>query len=327
MEGKQEEKEQPMEWLIPHELSEQRLDKAVAQLAGVTRSQAVHLIVSGKVSISSQTVRDKKLRVKAGEHFCIDLLDKPNQDVCIGQDNIHFKVVYVDWHVIVVDKPSGLTVHPGAGQNSGTLVNGLVARFPEMANIDSRGTKWDSMRPGIVHRLDKETSGLMVVARTPTAYENLVSQLQHRAVQRNYLALVSGHVQADSGLIDAPIARSEKNATKMAITAFGKPAYTRYEVWSRFWQPYSASLLEVTLETGRTHQIRVHMAAIGHPVIGDLRYSSTNGTQSDLSQSDRSCRLFLHAHRLSFDHPLGPRMEFNSPLPKDLQDYLDTFGV
>jgi 23S rRNA pseudouridine1911/1915/1917 synthase len=214
--------------------------------------------------------------------------------------------VYEDDQVIVVDKPAGLVVHPGAGQQSGTLVHGLLARVPDLAGVG------DADRPGIVHRLDKGTSGLMVVARTPEALADLTAQLKRRDVERRYLALVLGEVAEGKGVVDAPVGRSTRQPTRMAVTARGRAARTRYEVLERYTDPVSATLLECRLETGRTHQIRVHLAAIGHPVAGDTRY----GRADALAMK----RPFLHAHELAFDHPGdGARRRFQSPLPADLE--------
>jgi 23S rRNA pseudouridine1911/1915/1917 synthase len=220
-------------------------------------------------------------------------------------------VVHADADVVVVDKPAGLVIHPGSGVDRGTLVNGLLHRFPEIASVG------DPARPGIVHRLDRGTTGLLVVARTPAAYEALVAQLSAREVERQYAALVWGVPDSPAGLVDAPIGRSARDATKMAVTADGREARTRYEVRRTFTGPAPTALLSCRLETGRTHQIRVHLAAIGHAVVGDATY----GGRRPAIPLDRP---FLHAERLSFDHPVtGERMTFESPLPADLRAVLD----
>jgi 23S rRNA pseudouridine1911/1915/1917 synthase len=220
-------------------------------------------------------------------------------------------VVFADDHVIVVDKPQELVVHPGAGNARGTMVAGLLARFPELAAVG------EPVRPGIVHRLDKGTSGLLVVARTPQAYASLVEQLSARTVDRRYLALVWGVPDPPTGMVDAPIGRSRRDPTRMAVSTTGREARTRFAVQQRFTEPVEAALVECRLETGRTHQIRVHLAAIGHPVVGDPRYRGAR-------RSFPTPRLFLHAHSLAFDHPAtGERVSFASPLPADLQGVLD----
>lgn len=230
--------------------------------------------------------------------------------------DVRFEVVYADDEVAVVDKPAGLVVHPGAGHFEGTLVGGLLARFPDLAGLVAAGV-CPPDRPGIVHRLDKGTSGLLAVARTEAAYRSLVDQLATRTMERRYLALVAGDVAEERGEVEAPIGRSARTPTKMAVTASGKPARTGYTVRERWGGERPMTLLELALQSGRTHQIRVHMAAIGHPVVGDARY----GTSDRLLGSGR---FFLHAFRLAFDHPVsGDRVDLTAALPSDLSDYLD----
>jgi 23S rRNA pseudouridine1911/1915/1917 synthase len=232
---------------------------------------------------------------------------------------VRFGVVHADEAVAVVDKPAGLVVHPGAGHAVGTLVGGLLAQFPDLGELVRSGVCAPD-RPGIVHRLDKGTSGLLVVGRTAPAYRALVAQLADRTMTRRYLALVAGEVAEDRGEVEAPIGRSARTPTKMTVSAGGKPARTAYSVVERRGGEAPVTLLELALQSGRTHQIRVHMAAIGHPVVGDARYG----------RPDRRLgtgRFFLHAFRLAFDHPVsGARMEFGSPLPTDLEDYLEGLG-
>jgi 23S rRNA pseudouridine1911/1915/1917 synthase len=209
-----------------------------------------------------------------------------------------------------VDKPAGLVVHPGAGQPRGTLVHGLLARYPELADVG------DPTRPGIVHRLDKGTSGLLLVARSQAAYEALVAALAARRVHRRYRALAWGSVEAPRGIIDAPIGRSARVATRMAVDARGKEARTRYEVLARYVEPVAVTELACELETGRTHQIRVHLRSIGHPVVGDARY---DGARQSLPMR----RPFLHAEHLELAHPVGGEpLAFDAPLPADLTEIL-----
>jgi 23S rRNA pseudouridine1911/1915/1917 synthase len=213
---------------------------------------------------------------------------------------IPLAIVDEDDSLIVVDKPAGLVVHPGAGNRTGTLMNALLAHAPALAAVP---------RAGIVHRLDKDTTGLLVVAKTAEAHTNLVRQLAARAVEREYLALVDGVVARD-GEVDAPIGRHRTARTRMAVTARGKPARTRYRVLERF---AGATLLSVRLETGRTHQIRVHLRAIGHPLMGDPTYGK-RGAKLELS------RQALHAARLALIHPVrGDRREWHAPLPTDMR--------
>jgi 23S rRNA pseudouridine1911/1915/1917 synthase len=217
--------------------------------------------------------------------------------------------VYEDADVIVVNKPAGLVVHPGSGHDHGTLVHGLLARYPELAAVG------DADRPGIVHRLDRDTSGLMVVARTAPAHAALVDALAAREVTREYDALVWGHPENPRGVVDAPIGRSTTRRTRMAVRAVGKEARTVYEVEEWFGRPEVARL-RCRLETGRTHQIRVHLAAIGHPVVGDGAYGGRRaGIELD--------RPFLHAEHLAFAHPVtGEPLEFRSPRPAELDEVL-----
>jgi len=220
-------------------------------------------------------------------------------------------VVFADDDLIVVDKPAGLVVHPGAGNPAGTLVQGLLARFPEVAAVG------DPQRPGIVHRLDKGTSGLLLVARSPVAYAALVAQLAEHQVSRGYQALVWGELDADRGLVDAPIGRSARTRTRMTVSATGKQARTRYEVLATYHDPVVVSRLECRLETGRTHQIRVHLAAIDHPVVGDARYG---GARASLVVG----RPWLHAAALELAHPVsGEPLSFHSALPPELTEVLD----
>ncbi len=239
----------------------------------------------------------------------------------VGDPAVDVVVVHEDADVIVVDKPAGLVVHPGAGHRSGTLVHGLVARYPELSALPAAvGSEPD--RPGIVHRLDRGTSGLMVVARTPDAYGSLVAQLSSRQVSRTYRALVLGTVEGESGLVDAPIGRSVSSPTRMAISRKGKEARTRYQVERRFTQPVPTTLVRASLETGRTHQIRVHLSAIGHPVVGDEPYS-----QGRSLPGATVTRPFLHAYALAFDHPrTGERLAWTSELPDDLERQLAVLG-
>jgi 23S rRNA pseudouridine1911/1915/1917 synthase len=289
---------------IPAALAGERVDRVVALLTELPRAEAAALVADGRVSIGGRPVASKSRRVAEGEEIDVDLPERV-VGALAGEPGVHVPVVFADDHVIVVDKPAGLVVHPGAGNATGTMVQGLLARFPELAEVG------EPDRPGVVHRLDAGTSGLLVVARTPIAYRSLVEQLQARSVDRRYVALVLGTVGAPSGVVDAPIGRSDRDPTRMAVRADGREARTRYEVRERYTEPAPTTLVECRLETGRTHQIRVHMAAIGHPVVGDPRYGSGPVAAP---------RPFLHAWRLAFDHPeTGERVSFESSLPTDLE--------
>ena len=258
--------------VVPASLDGVRLDKAVALVADLSRSSVDRLVEAGRVQVDGRTVASRATTLRLGQELRVDPTPAgPPDGAPEGDPTVAFEVVHEDTEVIVVDKPAGLVVHPAAGHPGGTLVNGLVARYPELARLPEE-TGADSTRPGIVHRLDRGTSGLMVVARTPGAFISLVAQLRERRVTRRYRALVAGRVDAESGLIDAPIGRSATTPTRMVVSRRGRTARTRYQVVDRFSRPAEATLLDVLLDTGRTHQIRVHLSAIGHPVLGDEAY-------------------------------------------------------
>lgn len=295
---------------IPAALDGERLDRVVSLLADVTRSEAAALVADGFVRVDGELSTIGKVRLHEGQQITIDESGVPAPAAPQADPSVVCRVVYDDVDVIVVDKPVGQVVHPGAGNPSGTLVNGLLARYPDIADVGEFG------RPGIVHRLDIGTSGLLVVARTQHAYESLVEDLGERTVTREYTALVWGHPESNQGVVDAPLGRDPRDPLKMAIVANGRPARTRFEVIERFGRP-KVALLRCRLETGRTHQIRVHLEGTGHPVVGDATYG---GARSQI----RLDRPFLHAARLAFDHPsTGERLEFESPLPPDLEAILD----
>jgi 23S rRNA pseudouridine1911/1915/1917 synthase len=295
---------------VPSALDGERIDRVVAMLADVSRSEASRLVSDGAVTVDGDVITRGADRLGTGAVIAIVAPEPQDEEPPRADVDVAFPVVHEDEHVIVVDKPADLVVHPGAGHEGATLVNGLLARYPELAGVG------DPARPGIVHRLDRGTSGLLVVARTELAYDSLVEQLADRSVDRQYRTLVWGHLDSPRGVVDAPIGRSTKHPTKMAVTERGKPARTRYEVVRPFDAPVEVSELTCRLETGRTHQIRVHLAAIGHPVVGDDRYRGVR-------QSLVCPRPFLHAERLGFDHPgTGEAMVFTSPLPDDLATIL-----
>jgi 23S rRNA pseudouridine1911/1915/1917 synthase len=298
---------------VPALLGGVRVDRGVAMVADVSRNVATKLIASGRVRIDDEVVTLGRSLLREGSTITI-ALPEPGEDRVEAEAAVEFRVVHADAEIVVIDKPAGLVVHPGAGHQGGTLVGGLLSRFPDTAALVEAGV-CPADRPGIVHRLDKGTSGLMVVARTEPAYSSLVAQLADRTMQRRYLALVEGSVADDRGEIDAPIGRSARTPTKMAISSGGRPARTGYTVLERRHEPRETTLLELRLESGRTHQIRVHMAAIGHPVVGDARYGAPDRRLG-------SGRFFLHAFRLSFIHPgHAERVEFEAELPEDLERY------
>jgi 23S rRNA pseudouridine1911/1915/1917 synthase len=297
---------------VPAALEGERLDRVVALLADVSRSVAAEMIAAGAVSVDGTVVTSGKVRLARGAEVAIETAALPVQSAPHPDDSIQFGVVHADGAIVVIDKPAGLVVHPGAGNAKGTLVNGLLARFPDVATVGA------PERPGIVHRLDAGSSGLLVVARTAAAAESLIGQFAAHTASRTYVAMVWGHPEAAHGIIDAPIGRDPSDPTKMAVVADGRPARTEYEVVEVLQAPGALALLSCRLETGRTHQIRVHLAAIGHPLVGDPTYGQRR-TKLGLS------RPFLHAAELSFDHPVsGERVTFRSALPADLAELLAT---
>jgi 23S rRNA pseudouridine1911/1915/1917 synthase len=292
--------------VVPRALDGQRLDRVVAMIAGFSRSEAAALVDAGGVTIAGRAVTTRSHRVAEGDALEVAATDRSANDVLTPDPTVDVPVLYEDRDLLVVDKPAGLVVHPGAGQRSGTLVHGLLARYPEVREVGQPD------RPGIVHRLDKGTSGLLLVARSQPAYEALVAMLVGRRVERRYRALVWGAVDSPTGMIDAPVGRSARDRTRMAVTLSGKEARTHYEVVRGFTDPVAVTELVCRLETGRTHQIRVHMASIGHPVVGDSRY----GGRRPSLWSPRPC---LHAEHLALEHPVTAEpLAFESPLPYDL---------
>jgi 23S rRNA pseudouridine1911/1915/1917 synthase len=304
-----------MNEMIPASLAGERVDRVIASLTGMARSTVAELIESGSVLVDGKPVKNRGQKVEEAQVLEFEMLT-PDEQMPVPQADVAFDVLYQDEHIVVVDKPAGLVVHPGSGNPDKTLVNGLLHRFPDIeSNLPG-----DPKRPGIVHRLDAGTTGLLVVARTQAAYERLVEMMKERDVQRRYIALVWGDMQPDNGVIDAPIGRSEGDRTKMAVSGNGRTARTRYEVLQRNSDP-TVCLVGAQLETGRTHQIRVHFAAIKHPVVGDRRYRGVRqGIMLD--------RPFLHARSLEFQHPItGEKTFFESPLPRDLSGLLNKLEI
>jgi 23S rRNA pseudouridine1911/1915/1917 synthase len=297
---------------VPAALAGERLDRVVSLITGRSRRDASALVSDGAVRIDGRAVRGRAHRLAEGEEIAIDV-GEPAAPVELAPDPVVVvDEVYVDDDVIVIDKPPGLVVHPGAGHLTSTAVQGLLARHPDLAGVGP-----DPSRPGIVHRIDRDTSGLLVVARSEVAYRSLTAQLAARTVERRYLGLVWGHVAEPAGEIDGPIARSARDPLRMTVSAAGKPARTGYTVDRTFSDPVEVTLVTCRLFTGRTHQIRVHMRSIGHPIVGDHRYDGYR-------QSLVTPRLFLHAATLGFEHPVtGAWLRFESPLPADLATVLD----
>ncbi|HLU53515.1 MAG TPA: RluA family pseudouridine synthase [Acidimicrobiia bacterium] len=291
---------------VPDDLDGERLDKVVSVLGGISRAAARRIVDAAAATLDGEAFPARH-RVAAGQ---ILSFPAPEEVEGIEPEDVPFEVVYEDEDVIVVDKPAGLVVHPGAGRDRGTLVAGLLHRRPELAGIG------DPERPGIVHRLDRDTSGLLVVAGSDLGYEGLREQVAAREMEREYLALVDGLFEVPTGTVDAPIARDHNRPTRRRVDPTGRPARTHYRL-ERAFPEAQMSLLAVRLETGRTHQIRVHLAAIDHPLAGDPVYRPG---------PDRVevPRLFLHACRLGFIHPrTGEELTFESPLPEDLAAVLE----
>ncbi|EPT8104543.1 TPA: RluA family pseudouridine synthase [Streptococcus pyogenes] len=283
--------------------SGQRLDKALADLSPLSRGQANDQIKQGLVLVNGQQ-KKAKYTVQAGDAICFEL---PKEEVLEYQaQNIPLDIIYEDDALAIINKPQGMVVHPSAGHPSGTMVNALMYHIKDLSSING------VVRPGIVHRIDKDTSGLLMVAKTDAAHQALAEELKAKKSLRKYLAIVHGNLPNDRGMIEAPIGRSEKDRKKQAVTAKGKEAVTRFTVLERFGD---YSLVELQLETGRTHQIRVHMAYIGHPVAGDPLY----GPRKTLSGHGQ----FLHAKTLGLTHPMtGKEMIFTVEAPEIFQKVL-----
>ena len=293
-----------MEVRIDASVAGQRLDKAVAELTDLSRSLANEQIKDGQILVNGQT-KKAKYAVKEGDVISYEL-PEPEVVEYVAED-IPLEIVYQDEDVAVVNKPQGMVVHPSAGHTSGTLVNALMYHIKDLSGING------VLRPGIVHRIDKDTSGLLMIAKNDQAHVALADELKDKKSLRKYWAIVHGNLPNDRGVIEAPIGRSEKDRKKQAVTAKGKPALTRFQVLERFGD---FSLVELQLETGRTHQIRVHMAYIGHPVAGDEVY----GPRKTLKGHGQ----FLHARTLGFTHPrTGEVLEFTAEAPAIFQETLE----
>jgi 23S rRNA pseudouridine1911/1915/1917 synthase len=303
---------------VTEHLTGMRVDRALVELLPrLSRTRAQAIIKAGNVRVGGKPVKPGAL-LEEGQQ--LEVLTHAEGDSRIarlqsdanrpGAEAIPLVLVYEDEHLLVVDKPAGLVVHPAPGHEAGTLVNALLAHVPDL------DTSEDASRPGIVHRLDKDTSGLMVVAKDAPTHTALAEQMKERRMVKRYLAMVEGHMPVPEGAVDAPIGRDPRYRQRMALVPVGRggrEAVTRFRVLR---QAHGRSLLDVQLETGRTHQIRVHMAAIQHPVVGDLVYGR--------AQPPMPPRQFLHAAHLEFAHPVtGEWMTFDAPLPSDLASFLE----
>jgi 23S rRNA pseudouridine1911/1915/1917 synthase len=305
---------------VPAEAAGERLDAFVGtRLPELSRTRAAQLIGEARVRVNGRPAR-KSDRVEAGDVVEIEI--PAPEPSTVEPESIPLDIVHEDGDLLVVSKPAGLVVHPAPGHRTGTLVNALLHHVQDLSGIG--GVK----RPGIVHRLDKDTSGLMIVAKHDRAHRRLAAALKRREIRRSYLAACWGHLAEDRLSVEAPVGRSSRDRKRMAVVESGRPALTHFERLAR-WP--AADLIRADLETGRTHQIRVHLAHIGHPVVGDPVYG-TSGARG-ISGSDRPWakelerrvpRQFLHAWRLRFEHPrTGAPMVLEAPLPPDLQAVVD----
>ena len=298
-----------------------RLDRALADaVPTLSRERLKALIRSGALHAGDTAVRDPATKVKGDEAFRLEV-PEPREAHNEAQD-IPLTIAFEDDHLLVVDKPAGLVVHPAAGNLDGTLVNALLHHCAgQLSGIGGVA------RPGIVHRIDKDTSGLLVVAKSDVAHEGLAKQFAAHSIDRRYLALVNGVPKLAAGTVDAPLARSSVNRKKIAIVeeGRGKRAVTR---WRRLESLRDSALVECRLETGRTHQVRVHMASIGHPLLGDPVYGRSGKTHGKVLNELGFARQALHAAELGFVHPVTKsRLSFTSPMPPDMQELMAALGV
>lgn len=296
----------------------ERLDKALAGAAGLSRERVKRLIADGAVSVAGSIVREPSGKIAAGVQFAIAL--PPAKPLDVEPQDIPLAVAFEDEHLIVVDKPAGMVVHPAAGNRNGTLVNALLFHCAgRLSGINGVA------RPGIVHRIDKDTSGLIVVAKTDAAHESLAAQFSAHSVHRRYLAVCAGHPNPPSGRIEARLGRSDRDRKKMAVlqedAERGKHAVTHYKSIRRLDH---ATLIECRLETGRTHQVRVHLMSIGHPLLGDPIYGRTPKALRELLSEIGFARQALHAAELGFTHPAtGETVQFTAELPRDMRELID----
>lgn len=299
---------------VPEGLSGSRVDAGVAKLLGLSRTIVADLLDSGKVASGGATL-GKSDRLTTDQVIEIDL-EAPKNRLLINADNVAgFNVVFQDEHIIVIDKPAGVAAHPSVGWNGPTVPGALLALGIELS------TSGASERQGIVQRLDVGTSGLMTLAKSELAYSRLKQMFRDRAVDKTYHALVQGHLDPSAGTFDAPIARHPKSEFKFHVADGGKDSITHYETLEVF---RSASLVEVDLETGRTHQIRVHFAAYRHPLVGDTMYGADPTIAARLNLD----RQWLHAVRLAFVHPItGEQVQFESKYPADLEAALESLRI
>ena len=305
------EKENAIELTVPDNLAGLRLDQALAQLLPQwSRNRLQGWIEQKRISMDGLAVTSKQ-KIWGGESIHVTV-DQTENDQSHQAEAIPLSILFEDDHLIIIDKPAGLVVHPGNGNWRGTLLNALLNHAPQLSQVP---------RAGIVHRLDKDTTGLLVIAKTIEVQFDLVKQLQQHTVKRHYLALVLGKLEKD-GIVDAPIGRHPIHRTRMAVVQNGKPARTHYRILEKFT---ASTLLHCSLETGRTHQIRVHLLSVGHPLAGDPVYGRTSPDPSTADAVVRLPRQALHAWQLELTHPhSGQTLLWESPLPNDMTDLLQT---
>lgn len=299
-------------------MSAARLDKALAEATGFSRARVQRLIDQGRVDVAGKTATAASMKVAAHAPFRIILTAAMPAEAL--PEDIALTIAYEDQHLIVVDKPAGMVVHPAVGNITGTLVNALLHHCRgKLSGINGVA------RPGIVHRIDKDTSGLLVVAKSDAAHEGLAAQFAAHTVHRRYLAVCAGHPSPGEGTINARVGRSDSDRKKMTVlpnnSSRGKTAITHYKVIERLDE---AAVIECRLETGRTHQVRVHCASIGHPLLGDPAYGRTPKPLRETLERLGFARQALHAAELGFQHPLtGEMVQFRSDLPQDMAELID----
>ncbi|WP_042398677.1 RluA family pseudouridine synthase [Streptacidiphilus carbonis] len=299
---------------VPEGLEGERVDAAIARMFGFSRTKAAELAAEGKVTLDGTPV-GKSDRVMAGAWMEVEIPAPPAPVQIVAERIDNMKIVYDDDDLVVVDKPVGVAAHPSPGWTGPTVIGGLAGAGYRIS------TSGAAERQGVVHRLDVGTSGLMVVAKSERAYSLLKGQFRDRTVEKKYNALVQGHPDPMSGTVDAPIDRHPSNDWKWAVVANGKPSVTHYDLIEAY---RAASLLDIKLETGRTHQIRVHMSALRHPCVGDITY----GADPTLAKRLKLTRQWLHAVQLGFEHPgTGDWVEFRSEYPEDLARALEIISA
>jgi len=297
-------------FVVTNEQVGTRIDTLVSEyMSNISRTRATELVRTGLVLVNG-TIKKAKFKPQVGDEIEVSVPEVASLDI-ISED-LNIDIVYEDSSIAIVNKPSGMVVHPSLGHANGTLVNGLMYKIKDLSGINGE------LRPGIVHRIDKDTSGLLIVAKNDKAHELMATKFKEKTVKREYVALVHGVTPHNFGKIDAPIGRGQKDRIRYEVISGGKESITHFEVLQRFAE---YTLVLCRLETGRTHQIRVHMRYIGHPIVGDPLYGSRKTQSSDFGQ-------FLHAKSISFNHPeTGVFLEFEAEMPKEFTTFLNEIGV